>query len=319
MKAVLIGNYGVGNFGDEALKDYVCASFREIEWTVLSAHPHVGELPRLPIGLRSFLCTPWWKTLRAIARSDAVVFGGGTLFTDIESVQACVLWGLHAAAASVFRVPFLLAFQGVGPFRTAFGEGVARWVLRRATYVSVRDAASAERGAHWSLNHRIVQTFDPVFLFFLSKKKDVQTKNVYILIPRHTSAEAFDRAIDDAAIPSHATVEILTFQPDHPGEEKVVHRLQARYPQARVRVIRTVDDLMDALAGCALCICERFHGALAAMAAGVPMHIVSQAPGDKLESVRSFYASGDLEGVVRDVEQGEATLRQALKNCMVKP
>ncbi len=313
MKAVLIGNYGVGNFGDEALKDYFLETFREVEWTVLSAHPRQGELPRLPIGVRSFVSTPWWKTVRTIRGADAVVFGGGTLFTDIESLRACVLWGLHAAVARFFRVPIILAFQGVGPFETRWGEGIARWVFRRAMHVSVRDGASAERVRSWKVNTEIIQTFDPIFLLFLRQKKNISTQNVYMLIPRHTSGVSFAATLDEASIPDDAAIEVLTLQPDHPEEQQVVARLCVRYPRAVVRPVRTTDELMEALAHSVLCICERFHGALAAVAAGVPLRVVSQASGDKLDQVRVLAGEGGGERAVAEAGWGEEMLRAVLR------
>lgn len=74
MHCVLIGNYGVGNFGDEALKEYFLSAFPDITWSVVSARPSGEELPRLPGGFRS-LFSHWWKTLGAIRNTDAVVFG----------------------------------------------------------------------------------------------------------------------------------------------------------------------------------------------------------------------------------------------------
>lgn len=315
MKAVLIGNYGVGNFGDEALKDYFLSAFPEAEWTVLSARPASGELPRLPIGVRSFFTTPWGKTLGAIRRSDAVVFGGGTLFTDIESVKACFLWGLHVLAARFFRVPVYLAFQGVGPFQTRLGEGITRRVVRRARYVSVRDEASMVRVLSWKLNTQVVQAFDPVFLSFLRQKSEYRAQNVYILIPRHTSGASFLRSLETHAENlRHVEIEIALFQPDDARERKVVETLRRRYPQASVRTIRTTEDLMAALARASHCVCERFHGALAAVAAGVPLTIVSQAAGDKLESVRALQQPGGIDAALARAAEGEETLRTALSH-----
>ncbi len=315
MKAVLIGNYGVGNFGDEALREYFLRAFPEVQWTVLSARPGVAELPRLPIGVRSFVGTRWWKTLGAIKRADAVVFGGGTLFTDIESFKACVLWGVHALVARVFRVPVHLAFQGIGPFKTALGEGIVKRVVRRAATISVRDNASAARIADWRKNTEVIQTFDPVFALFVEKKLEHRAQNVYVLIPRHNSGKSFLEMLDfHAANLRHAAIEIALFQPDDAGERRAVEALRKRYPQANIRTIRNVDDLMVLLSSASHCVCQRFHGALAAVAAGVPLSTVSQAAGDKISSVPEMF--GRPEGwssALARIAAGEEALRQALK------
>jgi polysaccharide pyruvyl transferase WcaK-like protein len=310
MRAVLVGNYGVGNFGDEALKDYFLGAFPEIEWTVLSARPGVGEYPRLPIGFRSFFSTPWWQTLRVIKRSDAVVFGGGTLFTDIESVKACWLWGVHALVARCFGVPVYLAFQGVGPFRTRIGKGIARYVVRSARYVSVRDATSLERVRAWKPD--AVATFDPVFLLFLERKKERRPDGGALLVPRHNSGEAFLRTCD--AVPPDAPVTVALFQPKDGGEAWVSELLKMRFPRSIVRIIEDVDILMDVLSHAESCVCERFHGALAAAAANVPTVLVSRVPGDKLDQARSLFAPGAIDVAKASAEAGESSLRTALQH-----
>ena len=115
MRCVLVGNYSVGNIGDEALKEYFLSEFPDISWSVVSANPtDPRDVPRLPLGIRS-LFTNWWKTINAIRHADALIFGGGSLFTDIESVWACVIWRAYALLASWCKVPVMLAFQGAGP------------------------------------------------------------------------------------------------------------------------------------------------------------------------------------------------------------
>ena len=83
MKCLLVGNFGVGNLGDEALKDYFLQEFSTVDWTVVSADPQgEKEVARLPGGVRSLLKLQWFKTLFAYRSCDAIVFGGGSLFTD---------------------------------------------------------------------------------------------------------------------------------------------------------------------------------------------------------------------------------------------
>lgn len=314
MRAVLVGNYGVGNFGDEALKEYFLGAYPGVRWTVVSAHPEVGELPRLPAGIRSCFGTPWLKTLGAIRRADAVVFGGGTLFTDIESPKACVIWGIHAFVARLFGVPVHLAFQGIGPFKTGVGEWIARRVVRSARSISVRDGASAARIATWATRAVVVETFDPVFSLFIAKKHDRHADNTYVLIPRHNSGKNFMDALEThAANLRHVTIVVALFQPDDPGERKAVEMVRRRYPQASVRTIRTVDDLMDLLVTASHCVCERFHGALAAVAVGTPLTVVPQAAGDKIDTVRATFGRPDgwSEALGR-IAAGEEALKTAL-------
>lgn len=312
MRVVLIGNYGVGNFGDEALRMSFQSSFPEVTWQVVSHRPHGTDLPRLPLGLRSLVTTPWRKTVGAIWRADAVVFGGGTLFTDVESLRACFLWGFHAFVAWVFRRPFLLGAQGVGPFRTKMGEWIARWIITHAAFVSVRDRASFERVRRWRGKRVVVQTFDPVFLAFLKEKVSHDTKNVFIVIPRQNSADSFRTALRSSSALSAARTRLLLFQPE--VEQGIAAEVRSMLPEIDVRQVRTVEDVMQALADASGCLSERFHGALAAIAADVPLTVVPQAEGDKMgQALRDAQELGVAE-LQRQAEAGEKALRMALEH-----
>lgn len=318
MRCVLIGNYGIANVGDEALKDYFLQAFSEVEWLVLSAHPRQPtELPRLPGGIRSFFSFQWLKTLKALHSCDAVVFGGGSLFTDVESPYACLLWMIHAAVARFCKVPVYLAFQGMGPYKTRLGEWCARWVARRAAFVSVRDQASYRRMQNWELGIKVVQTFDPVFSLMEKIKSDISAQNLFVVIPRKNSGSTLQRRAEELIIslPNVERVHILLMQPDAPEEQAFAERLHSVMPMpSTVVAVRTVQELLTHVAGASFVLSHRFHGALAALAAGVPVEVLPQGEGDKLWELKRF--TGEYPEPTQKlsvlVQQGEDALRRAL-------
>ncbi len=317
MQCVLVGNYGVKNLGDEALKDYFLHAFPDIDWIVLSAEPAANELPRLPLGIRSFFQTRWWRTVAAIRSADAVIFGGGSLFTDVESVFACVLWWLHAAVARFFGTPVYLAFQGMGPYKTTTGERLARWTARHAAFLSVRDEESGRRAQSWNLSIKIVQTFDPVFSSMVSKKIDMHPKNVLTIIPRHNTTESFQKNIK-TALALHPTTEgihILLMQPDLPAEKGIASSLQqGLLPRpSTVIPVWTIELLMQELACSSFVVTQRFHGALAALAAGIPQEVVPQREGDKLSELQRVLQKPDaVPSLQALIAEGESALSHAL-------
>ncbi len=293
MRCLLIGNYGAGNVGDEALKEYFLVRYPQVEWTVVSASPHGSqEVPRLPFGLRSFLMTSWWKSLWAYRSSDAVIFGGGSLFTDAESVQACLLWWLHGFVARLFGTPILLAFQGIGPFRTRLGEWTARQIIRHARFVSVRDAESAARARAFGRTD-VLESFDPVLLLCPA---DVPSEpgTVLVVIPRHNSGIAMRAAIRNALTTRRfSAIHILSMQPESPSECAICDSIALECGNdASVIAVLTFGDLLGELHDVSALITERYHGALAGLAAGIPTEIISPCPGDKLDALRRVIASG---------------------------
>ena len=312
MRCLLIGNYGTGNLGDEALKEYFLTRFPTVEWTVLSASPQGhGDVPRLPFGIRSLLTTPWWRSLGALRRCDAVVFGGGSLFTDIESGTACLLWWWHAFVARIYGKPVLLAFQGIGPFRTAVGEWCAGDVLKRAVFVSVRDEESGRR-ARGRARARIIVSFDPV-LVQLTAERVQSSGSILGVIPRQNSGEEFRRLVmASVARDSPQSVRILSMQPESSSEREFCDSLARDVGnKATIVAVRSLSELSRELAQCSCVITARYHGALAALALGLPMEIVPQREGDKLDALRSV-SRADVERLRTLVVEGEQELLKSL-------
>jgi polysaccharide pyruvyl transferase WcaK-like protein len=304
---LLVGNYGVGNFGDEALKEYFLETFTDVKWIVVSQ-----DVPRLPFGIRSFF-TPWWKTLRAYWTCDGIVFGGGSLFTDIESVKAPILWLWHAVPAFMFRKKIFCAFQGIGPCHTRIGAWCARAIVRHADFISVRDDASFERVRGWGRDD-VIKSFDPIFTLFhdssLSQRERVRERGSeerLVLIPRYNSAQAFLHKAKDVIAKKHlANVRILSLQSSDFTEHQICRQIKDAFPGSEIVPIQSVPDLIREISQATLVISERFHGALAAFACGVPYEVVSQKEGDKLSSLDMHI---DKNEAVRRIQDGEKSLR----------
>lgn len=304
MRCVLVGNFGVGNFGDEALKDYFLEVFPDVDWIVVGR-----DVPRLPAGIRSLLSLHWIKTLSAYYQADAVVYGGGSLFTDAESVLACVLWWIHSVPAHVFRKPIHLAFQGIGPFRTRVGKWCTRSVLKAATTISVRDEASKNRAENLVKNKKVVQSCDPVFYLIENEKLDVRTENILTLIPRkNSSAKFMNMAQKYAKSRQWSDIRVVSMEPDNAMEMRYVKSLADNLgPVATVHNVKTLHELLSQIAPASQVVSERYHGALPAVFYGKPVEIVSQQPGDKLDELSRLGISG-----VRHLEAGRLLLASVI-------
>ncbi len=312
MNCLLIGNFGVGNLGDEAFKEYFLTEFSDIDWTVVSAHPQgKNEVSRLPGGLRSLLNLRWIKTISAYKSCDAVVFGGGSLFTDTESVYACFLWSLHARLGFWLGKPVHFAFQGVGPFRTRTGARISHRVFRKAASISVRDSLSFKRVGEWGLGTKCVQSFDPVFSLIESQNIDVCSQNILILIPRKNSSGKFTNSAQEKIKSMHPdSVVILSMQPDKKSEIEFCQSLASSIKiPTRIQNTSTLSELLQEVSNAGFVISERYHGALAALALKKEVEVVSQSDGDKLSTLCQL--KGDM---IEQIDAGARHLRGALKN-----
>lgn len=298
MNYLLVGNYGVGNVGDEALREYFLERFPEVQWQVLSAYPQGSELPRFPAGLRSFFRFQWLRTVLALRWADGLVYGGGSLFTDSESLHACVIWAFPALFARLFRKPILLAFQGIGPFRTRMGEHLARWVIARASFISVRDAASAQRVEMWKKNTKIIQSFDPTISLLSKEKHDIRIKNLLIFIPRFSTAQSHaphalclsaQRIAHVLALlrrwqKERGPVRIISLHPGAPREHALSESVASSLG-VPLEGVSSLSALGPLIRGATCVLTERYHGALSALAQGIPFFALRLSAGDKLDAL----------------------------------
>ena len=315
---LLVGNYGVGNLGDDALREYFLQRFPQVQWQVVSARPLKGELPRFPGGIRSLLSFRWIKTFRALYKSDGMVLGGGSLFTDIESSRACFLWWVQVFFARLLRKNVVFAFQGVGPFRTKRGEWFARSATRMASVLFVRDPLSLERVQAWNTNKKVIQTFDPVFSLVQEQKVDLQSLKILIVIPRDNSDEAFAKRLETLLQSGRfEAVHVLSLRPESASEKKLCTALQQQLSiPSTVIPISTLDALAQEIARGSFVLTQRYHGAVVALALGLELDVVRQEEGDKLDVIAELIRTTPLHGRKEQlrllVEEGESALKEIL-------
>ncbi len=324
MRCVLVGNYGVGNIGDEALCEFFLHAFPDIEWTLVSGKREAESgkctvdsemrtvVPRLPLGFRS-LSSSWWRTISSIRHADAIVFGGGSLFTDIESVWACIIWRAYAVLASFFHVPVLLAFQGAGPWKTSLGRRLSRATYLQAAYVSVRDSESLARLQSFGLPTPPVLTFDPAFALFAAHTRKQEGRRL-VIIPRTHSDEKFFDAVRKKLTENFSDVRILLMQPDA-NEKRVGEQLkELANRKAEIVELTSVVHFLEEVSGAAEVISQRYHGALAAFAMEIPVHIVPQADADKLAALHILTTQHlARETLLQRVKTGVDSLQLAIQ------
>ena len=169
--AVILGVYGKGNFGDEALLEVVANDLRQVlpncELHVFCSGP---EAVRDRFGLDALTRSPasgFGRKLRIVRRSRVVVVGGGTLLCDhgggLRDAVAVATFFFWLLLARLHGVPTVLYGQGFGPATGRFVR-LGLWLVRFAcTEVTVRDAASlALLGRVAGARTRFVLGADPV-------------------------------------------------------------------------------------------------------------------------------------------------------------
>jgi len=225
-----------------------------------------------------------------------------------------LLWWWHAFIARLLRKPIFLAFQGIGPLRTFLAQRLTKWVCVRAAFISVRDQASFERIVGWNVRVPPILSFDPIFeqrtkTFFSSG-----ARRTLGIIPRANSYDEFMVAVSVSLNKPWDFVKIILLQ-SSADERAVGERIRRLVPggvPVTIVDVHNFSELITSLSDVTEVVCQRYHGALAAMGLGIPVTIVPQREGDKLQELQVLVSTGRFADLSERVSLGQRALHSAL-------
>ena len=162
---VLLGYYGYGNAGDEAILQTIYTNItqadKDVSVTALSIDP--GATSRR-YGCRAVDRFSPLSVFRALLGSDALVLGGGSLLQDLTSTRSLIYYLTIIRAAELFGKKIMVYANGIGPISRPFNRRLVRRILGRADVITLRDAASADELRKMGvMRDGLRVTADPVF------------------------------------------------------------------------------------------------------------------------------------------------------------
>jgi polysaccharide pyruvyl transferase CsaB len=287
---LLVGAFGQGNPGDEALCSAFLAALCDDNVVVASSDP--------PSTARQHGVDAVASTSPSVARQlrhcDAVVVGGGTVFKSLRPStgrhptallrNACVLTA--AARATGKRVAMIGV--GAGDLRGKTARSLSRWLVRHVDLLVLRDEESAsvlsDIGAPtpfwigadpaWSVRPRLVEEHGEV---------TDRRPSVTVALSHHAGDEHLYAKLAEAIAPLCHDHDVR-LQPWQTGadsdDQAIAQRLGERLDGA-ARIIEPPTDLDAATATYAtdrLVIALRFHALVAAAQAGTRTLAVSHEP-----------------------------------------
>ncbi|RMF63012.1 MAG: polysaccharide pyruvyl transferase CsaB [Cyanobacteria bacterium J069] len=269
MRAVLCGYYGKGNGGDEALLATLLQMLpAHVTPLVLSGNPaETAARFGVEAGDRMNLST----VLQALQRSDALIWGGGSLMQDATSALNPWYYGGLMLLAQRLGLKTIAWAQGVGPLHRA----PSRWLAQRAFAgcqgVSVRDRPSAELLTSWGIPVTLAP--DPVWALQGSPVPglwDLPAPRVAVALRPHpllTEArlQTLGQALAMFQQATQAHVLLVPFQPSQ--DEAIAQALHAHLPHHST-VLTLTDPLQLAglFQGVEMAIAMRLHGLIMAAA-----------------------------------------------------
>lgn len=151
---LIIGYYGFGNLGDEAILQSLVAKLKnnlDAQLIVLSAYPEqtATELEVTAVDRWNPIAV-----IKAMGRCRGCIFGGGGLLQNKTSTQSLLYYLAIILLGRFLRRPVLLLGQGLGPINGLLSRMLTGIVLRYAAPIGCRDEASIALAAQLKLAGR---------------------------------------------------------------------------------------------------------------------------------------------------------------------
>jgi len=140
---VISGYYGFANAGDEAMLTAMIEALTtvdpEVKITVISGNP---TDTRRRHGVEAVYRLNYPEIMRAMAKSDLLISGGGSLLQDVTSNRSLYYYLSIMILAKKLGTPVMLYAQGIGPVRGNLAKGAMRYIGNMVDLITVRDDAS---------------------------------------------------------------------------------------------------------------------------------------------------------------------------------
>lgn len=178
IRVVCCGYYGQGNAGDEALLASLLQMLPEnCSPCVLSGNPQqTRDRYQVPACDRKSA----FNVLKVLRKSDAFIWGGGSLIQDATSVLSPIYYVGLMGLAQQMGLKTIAWAQGIGPLRREFTRQLARLAFAGCSAVSVRDMGSANLLAEWQIPPLAIAP-DPVWAL---ESKPVARPTIDLPAPR---------------------------------------------------------------------------------------------------------------------------------------
>ena len=281
MQAVLCGYYGKGNGGDEALLAALLQMLPpHVTPLVLSGNP-AETTARYGVAACDRMST--FAVIEALRRSDAFIWGGGSLMQDATSAFSPLYYGGLMGLAQWMGLKTIAWAQGVGPLRRPFTRWLTRNALGGCTAVSVRDRGSAALLSDWQMPLTLAP--DPVWALESAPVPglwDLPAPRVAVALRSHPQLtparlQALTKALADFQTATDTCILLIPFQPVQ--DLAIAQAIQPHLPgSSQILQLTDPHQLKGVFQGVEMAIAMRYHGLIMAAAAGCRCFAISYDP-----------------------------------------
>lgn len=271
MKKVLIsGYYGFDNFGDEAILGILLDKLKDCDVTVLTNNPRKTFDT---YGVHTVYSFSYDHVMKELAYCDVLISGGGSLLQDVSSNRSLFYYALIIQFAQMLNKEVVIFAQGIGPINAWVGKILAKNVLRKAQYISVRDQKSLELLQKWKINNANL-VCDPLYSLEVSQPQRTQKIGIQLRKFDTLTDELFDNIAKQINLRYYdREIELLSLQDEMDvGISKVFyHKLKTLNPNINVNIVKGLNnnEIINRISEYDCMIAMRFHACLVAVKYGV--------------------------------------------------
>lgn len=319
-RVLLIGGYGAGNIGDEAILSGLLKHVSESAGQLIVTSHDAEETERIhaagsPIQFKAIEPTPV-EIIRQIQRADTIVVGGGGIFSRYMGPYAKKI-PYATLFANIQRKDVIWTAIGVYPSTPMFTSYLLRLSMRRSQSVDVRDPISRSTLRNMGVESRLVP--DPATTLesdaadgiSLLEDQGVRTNRPLLgIAARHVENDTYDsnlrRAYESVAEEYSGRGWEIVFLPfcRHPTETveqdgrlcESLSTLSNSYHVLNYETPKEMVNIVSALSGL---VATRLHSMIFAKTTGTPFVAVEYA--DKVSSLLSHYGMADRGIDLEDV------------------
>ncbi len=281
MRAVLCGYYGKGNGGDEALLATLLQMLpAHITPLVLSGNP--AETASC-YGVEACDRMSLIAVLRALWRSDVLIWGGGSLMQDVTSPINPLYYGGLMFLAQRMGLKTIAWAQGVGPLRRSWAQRFTRYLFAHCTGVSVRDVGSAQLMTQWGIPFTLAP--DPVWALQSQPVPDLwdlPAPRVAVALRSHPQLtpdrlQSLTHALVSFQKATQACILLIPFQPAQDlAIAETIHA--ALLGPKQILILTDPQQLKGVFHGVEMTIAMRLHALIMAAAAACRCFAISYDP-----------------------------------------
>ncbi len=321
---LIIGHYGVPNWGDEAILAGLLKRIDQKKWkvTVMShqpaftrSHHKVSSAPHLHSGV----CSKIWraytgdskKAYRALEKANYVIFGGGGLFQE-QPKKALKIWNSYLTKCIREDKKILLAGNSLGPFVSEHAKKRTQKLFAHVSFFSLRDEASYKILKKMGVSEqRINLSTDFSFLLPEKKKPYVQKKGIFFILRKEDFAPRELAEIRKFARYLQKNGEQVSLLPLQTEQTK--DAFLAEEWGIPLLTAKDLDEVRKSITSAKFVVTNRLHGAILSMLSATPFLAFASRP-----KISDFLQSANLSDCLFHNKITDTNLRKKYRSLKKK-